>query len=60
MQRQFTLWPLEGSAAAPPPPIWEDLDEPEQTRLVVALARLICQAAEPHGAGTSVEDSHER
>jgi len=57
MQRQFTLWPLQGQAA---PPIWEDLDEPEQTRLVVALARLICQAAEPHGAGTSVEDSHER
>ena len=59
MQRQFTLWPLEGSAAAPPP-IWKDLDEPEQTRLVVALARLIRQAAEPHSAGTSVEDSHER
>jgi hypothetical protein len=58
MQRQFTLWPLEGSAAAPP--IREDLDEPEQTRLIVALARLIRQAAEPHSAGTSVEDSHER
>jgi hypothetical protein len=57
MQRQFTLWPLQGQAA---PPIWEDLDEPEQTRMMVALARLIRKAVEPQSTDTGVEDDHER
>lgn len=59
MQRQFTLWPLTGPTAAPPP-IWEDLDEPQQTRVMVALARLIRQAVEPQSTDRSVEDDHER
>jgi hypothetical protein len=59
MQQQLTLWPPDGPAAAAQP-IWQDLHEPEQTRLIAALARMINKAAEPPSSNTPVEDDHER
>jgi len=55
MQRQFTLWPDRDPAV---PPIWENLDDMERTRLILALAKLITQTAKP--PSINEEDDHER
>ena len=59
MQRQLTWWsPNEPPAAAQP--IWKDLDGPEQTRVIAALAKLIGKVMEPQGSNKCEEDDHER
>jgi len=58
MPRQSTLWPIEKPATAQR--IWEDLDEPERTRVIAALARLISQVASPKALDKAAEDNHER
>jgi hypothetical protein len=59
MQRQLTWWSPDGPAATTQP-IWEDLDRPEQTRVIAALARLISKAAEPQSSDGRKEDDHEQ
>jgi hypothetical protein len=55
MQRQLNLWPAAEPAGLP---IWEELDEAERTRLILALARLIVQAVRT--PNLQQEDDHER
>jgi hypothetical protein len=55
MQQQLTLWPARESVTSP---IWEQLDETERARLVLALARLITKTVQR--PNLVEEDDHER
>jgi hypothetical protein len=56
MERQLALWPPTGPPTVAQR-IWEGLDEPERTRVLVALARLIGKA---ESTNLRTEDGHER
>lgn len=59
MERQLALWPPTGPAAVAQR-IWQGLDEPERTRVLVALARLIGKAVQMESMNPGTEDDHER
>ena len=58
MPRQFTLWPTQKPTAEPR--IWADLDEPQRTKLITKLARLISDATRPQDRGPKKENDHGR
>ncbi len=59
MERQLALWRREGPPTVAQR-IWEGLDEPERTRVLVALARLIGKAVQMESTNLRTEDGHER
>jgi len=60
MERQLTLWPRTGPAGAAPR-TWMGLDEPQRTRVLDALARLIGKAVQKDRAHPRTEENgHER
>jgi hypothetical protein len=59
MQRQLTWWATSQPPAATAP-IWEELGQLEQMRVIAALARLISKAMKPWNSNRCKEDDHEQ